>query len=265
VALKEDLAAPPESEVMAQITFQRFFRRYWRLAGVSGTLREARGELHAVYGAAYVAIAPHAPSRRIALPPRRYADRAALDRALVERVQALHRAGRPVLIGTDGVDDSARVAEVLRACGLAPAVLDALHATEEALVVGRAGACGRVTVATRMAGRGTDIALDPAARAAGGLHVLCLQRNPSRRLDRQLAGRAARGGDPGSVETWWCDADESDDASRARERPLAARLAHFAWRLGQAREERRRAALRRELLRQDLDWNQRLSFTGRAT
>jgi preprotein translocase subunit SecA len=179
-----------------------------------------------------------------------------------------------VLVGTDGVDASARVAAVLRAAGLSPAVLDALHDAEEALIVARAGESGRVTVATRMAGRGTDIALDEAARAAGGLHVLSLQRNPSHRLDRQLAGRAARGGDPGSVEAWWCDDSAADagpdaaadagEAAVTADGPTASRIAHALWRVVQAREERRRAALRRALLRQDLDWNRRLAFAGRV-
>jgi preprotein translocase subunit SecA len=279
VALKEGLAAPAETETLAQITFQRFFLRYWRLAGLSGTLREARAELRSVYGLEFVAIAPHRPSRRRTLPPRRFADAAALHAAVAERAGALRAAGRPVLIGTDSVADSQAVARALAERGVPHAVLNALNDAQEAAIVARAGAAGQVTVATRMAGRGTDIALDERARAAGGLHVIDCQRNPSHRLDRQLAGRAARAGDPGSVEKW---ATGRGFAFRLRTQQggaatnlapwhaalpfaLLDRLARCMARLAQRREERRRALLRRALLQQDLQWERRLAFAGKAS
>jgi len=278
IALKEGLAAPAETETIAQITFQRFFLRYWRLAGLSGTLREARSELRAVYGLELVEIAPHRPSRRRTLPPRRFPDAATLHATIARRARDLHAAGRPVLIGTDSVADSQAVSRALTAYGVPHAVLNALNDAQEAAIVARAGVAGHVTVATRMAGRGTDIGLDERARAAGGLHVIDCQHNPSQRLDRQLAGRAARAGDPGSVEKWATGRGfEPRSTSHAgsaatnlegwRTLPLVF-LDRLAWcmaRLAQRREERRRAALRHTLLQQDLQWERRLAFAGKAS
>ena len=132
---------------------------------------------------------------------------------------------------------------------------------------------GQVTVATRMAGRGTDIALDAAARAAGGLHVLSCQHNKSRRHDRQLAGRAGRQGDPGSAEFWLSDRPSLSDLAPAADMqtPCKTSTALSAWSHAapairhwtQWQEERRRAGLRRQLLAQDLAWEQKLSFAGR--
>jgi preprotein translocase subunit SecA len=279
VALKEGLAAPGETETVAQITFQRFFQRYWRLAGLSGTLREARAELQAVYGIGMVVIPSHRPSRRQTLAPRRFPDAATLHAAVAARVEALRAAGRPVLVGTDSVADSLALSRVLAAHGIPHAVLNALSDAQEATIVAHAGIAGRVTVATRMAGRGTDIALDERARAAGGLHVIDCQDNPSHRLDRQLAGRTARAGDPGSVEKWAAgrgfgvrsstlQGGTASTLSPWHARPFAAlvdRLAQCMGRLAQRREERRRAALRRALLQQDLEWERRLAFAGKAS
>ena len=175
---------------------------------------------------------------------------------MAQRVQALRTTGRPVLVGTDSVADSQRLSTLLQAGGVPHRVLNALFDAEEAAIVAMAGGAGSVTVATRMAGRGTDIELDAAARAAGGLHVLSCQHNPSRRLDRQLAGRGARHGDPGSVEAWTCDPGDGP--------AVPAWMAGWSRRAGQRRDERRRAVLRRVLLEQDLYWEGRLAFAGAA-
>ena len=181
---------------------------------------------------------------RSQLPARVFSDANAMFMAVTERVLALRSAGRPVLVGTDSVADSQQLSERLRERGVPHRVLNALFDAQEAAIVAMAGRAASVTVATRMAGRGTDIELDPEARAAGGLHVLSCQRNPSRRLDRQLAGRGARHGDPGSVEAW------SVDAGYGR------------W--AQWLDERRHRELRRGLLEQDLYWERRLAFAGAA-
>jgi preprotein translocase subunit SecA len=274
VALKEGLAPPDETETVAQTTFQRFFQRYWRLGGLSGTLWEARHELGRVYGAKVVRIPLHRPCLRREWPARIVAAAAPPWPEAVQRIAALAGAGRPVLVGVDGIAAARALAEALAAAGVPHRVLDALHDADEAAIVAAAGRAGQVTVATRMAGRGTDIELDAAARAAGGLHVLNLQCNPSRRLDRQLAGRAARHGDPGSVETWLVpsvltsagasgvDMDGSwNTASRPLSWPIAATLQR-RWQ--QRREEGRRTAMRERLLEEDLRWEQRLAFAGPA-
>lgn len=264
VAFKEGLSPPAETETVAQTTFQRFFQRYWRLCGISGTLREAESEMHAVYGASVARIPLHQPCRRVELPPRRFEQADAMFDAVVKRLIEMRAIGRPVLVGTDSVADSVSLSERLQARGVAHDVLNALNDVQEAEIVAAAGRSGRITVATRMAGRGTDIALDDAARAAGGLHVLCCQNNPSRRLDRQLAGRAGRQGDPGSVEMWsfsgaggFAAALLSTPTFKA---PPWLALAPIRW--GQWREEHRRTSLRRSLLEQDLHWERRLAFAG---
>ncbi len=224
VALKEGLKPPAETETIAQTTFQRFFQRYWRLCGISGTLLEARAELKAVYGARVLAIPLHRRCVRKQLAPRRFVDSASMFSAVAQRVAELRQAGRPVLVGTDSVADSQQLADQLDRLSIPHRVLNALNDAEEAAIVSEAGRSGQVTVATRMAGRGTDIEIDDAARTAGGLHVLSCQHNPSRRLDRQLAGRAARQGDPGSAEAWFVGSPDQPDgaAEPARCQPPAA-------------------------------------------
>ena len=200
IELKEGCPLGTETVTAAQITYQNFFPRYRHLAGISGTLREARGELAAIYDRPVVRIPRHRPLCRTVHAPRVFATREAMWRAGVARAAALAAAGRAVLIGTDSVADSRALAAHFAAAGQPHQVLDALHDADEATLVAAAGQPGRITVATRMAGRGTDIPLAPAVRAAGGLHVICCQHNRSARVDRQLIGRGARQDDPGSAE-----------------------------------------------------------------
>jgi preprotein translocase subunit SecA len=275
VALKEGQTPPAETETVAQTTFQRFFQRYWRICGISGTLHEARDELRRVYGVGVVRIPLHRPNRRMEWPQRRFADPQSWQDAVVERITQLHRAGRPVLVGTDDVTTAQRLSDRLQTAGIAHQVLNALNDGHEAAIVAQAGGSGAVTVATRMAGRGTDIEPDAAALAAGGLHVLSCQHNPSRRLDRQLAGRAGRHGDPGSVEHWLLDARAGGQLvtalvglggwNRIAAIPGLRLLATWPYRWQQMQDENRRTQQRRLLLEQDLQWERRLAFAGRLT
>jgi preprotein translocase subunit SecA len=258
VELKEGLAPSPATRVSAQITYQRFFPRYLRLGGMSGTLAEARRELRVLYEGRVQRVPLAKPDRRRWLGERLFADSARRDAALVARVKQLVALGRPVLVGTDSVAASQRVSALLQAQGIEHQLLNALQDADEAACIARAGNAGVVTVATNMAGRGTDIALDARARAAGGLHVIATMRNRSRRIDRQLIGRAARHGDPGSAESLLA----LDDALFAQTWPGAlrralARCAHggvvftalarpFAA-LTQRRAEARQRALRAHL------------------
>ncbi|WP_415036527.1 DEAD/DEAH box helicase [Azonexus sp.] len=215
VALKEGCKPEPELETIAQITYQRFFRRYHRLGGLSGTLSESRAELRTLYGLQIVAVAPRLPPRRQIGATRAFASADERWAAVARRCTALTAQGRPVLVGTDSVAESQDLSAVLTAANLAHTVLNAHHDADEAAIVARAGEPGRITVATNMAGRGTDIEVNSAVCAAGGLHVLSCQLNPSRRIDRQLLGRAARQGQNGSAETWIALDSQ--------------RLAHDAW------------------------------------
>ena len=190
-----------------------------------------------------------------------FIDAAAKWVAVVERVIAMSRSGRPVLIGTDSVADSAHLSGLLQAAGIAHQVLNAVQDADEAACIARAGRHGSVTVATNMAGRGTDIQLDATAAAAGGLHVIACMRNRARRIDRQLIGRCARQGDPGSAQAlvalddallrriWpaWC---RRAAAACARQGQIPALLAtpllaiaqrSAEWREGQHRKRLRQA------------------------
>ncbi|KQP44264.1 hypothetical protein [Pseudorhodoferax sp. Leaf274] len=290
VALKEGIAMPPESETLLQMTYQRFFRRYHRLCGMSGTLAEGRTELRQLYGCSLLRVPLRLPDRSTAWPLRCYADEAARQQAAVARIQALSAAGRPVLVGCDSVAASEAMGAALAAAGVAHQVLHARLDAAEAAIVARAGRHGQVTVATNMAGRGTDIHLDALALAAGGLHVLSCQHNASRRHDRQLCGRAARQGQPGSHETWLVPrpppaaADGQAGGSGARlsglhrllrllrrvpgsmradgSTALPQPLLAWALRHEQGRTERLQARRRRQLFQHDIRFDASLCFTG---
>ena len=200
IEIKEGLPASGRRETLARITYQRFFQRYLRLSGMSGTLREVAGELRATYRVPVIPIPTHRRLRRrdggVRLA-RRAADK---WRRVARRALQMAARGRPVLIGTRSVAASEALAEVLLAMGAAPVVLNARQDADEAAVIAQAGEKGRITIATNMAGRGADIVLTPESRAVGGLHVILTEFHESPRIDRQLYGRAGRQGDPGSVE-----------------------------------------------------------------
>jgi preprotein translocase subunit SecA len=266
VERKEGLALSPRRSTIARMTYQRFFRRYRRLAGLSGTLREVGAELWRVYRLPVVALPPHRADRKTWHPVRGYADGAAKWRAIAAEVARIHATGAPVLIGTRSVASAAHAAAVLTAAGLAPVVLSADQDAAEAEVVARAGAPGAITVATNMAGRGTDIALHPGVVALGGLHVVVSEPHESRRIDRQLAGRCGRQGDPGQVLRFVSLDDALMLGHGATGLRAMARLGSGAIRrlasLAQHRAERLHARLRRDLLRAD-DWlGDATAFTG---
>ncbi len=274
VELKEGCAPGPATATRAQITFQRFFARYVRLCGMSGTLAECRRELAAVCGRQVVAVAPRRPSLRLLGPDRLYADAASRRAAIVQRVTELHHLGRPVLVGTDSVAESETLAALLAQAGIPHRVLNARHDAAEAQIVSAAGQPAAVTVATQMAGRGTDITLGDGVAALGGLHVLCALDSLNPRLARQLIGRCARQGDPGSAETWrqrdagaWAGRAGSSVLLRGRKpdehgrlRVSAALLKRWAAWLG-GLDERRAARQRQRLLEQDREWQRQLDFS----
>ncbi len=271
IELKEGCPLGQETTTAAQMTYQRFFPRYRHLAGISGTLAEAAAELATVYDRPIIRLPTHKPLARHIAPPRVFATQHAMWQAAAERAAALAEQGRAVLIGTDSVRDSRQLAATLTAAGIEHTVLDALQDADEAAIVAQAGQPGRITVATRMAGRGTDIRLADAVRAAGGLHVICCQHNPNRRIDRQLIGRSARQGDPGSAEHFRAlDADAPDTGvSPAVRRALTRFLPYLPeraiaalFRLGQDRTAARERQVRAALLRDDHARQQRHAYRG---
>jgi preprotein translocase subunit SecA len=201
IELKEACKPSAELVTAAQITYQRFFSRYLHLCGMSGTLLEGRSELRAVYGVPVVRVPLRKAWRRVVLPTRVFGTHDARWRFVVPRAREIQARGGAVLIGTDSVADSQALSRRLDAAGLAHVVLNARQDRHEAHVIATAGQPGRITVATSMAGRGTDIALSESVARSGGLHVMLCQANASRRIDRQFTGRAARRGEPGSCET----------------------------------------------------------------
>ncbi len=217
VEIKEGLEPQMPAVTAAQMTYQRFFDRYEHLCGMSGTLQEARRELSQTYGLKLARVPLAQPDRRRWFGERLLPGAEAKWRAVVDRVSDCRRRGRPVLIGTESVTASLQLSAHLSQAGIEHQVLNAVQSRDEAELIARAGRVAAVTVATNIAGRGTDIQLDSAARRAGGLHVIATMRNRSRRIDRQLIGRGARHGDPGSAESI-LSLDDSLIANRWSER-----------------------------------------------
>src|SRR3990170_4095314 len=200
IEAKEGCPITGQQETLARISYQKFFRRYLRVAGMTGTAREVARELWAVYRLPVVTIPTNRPVRRTRVPDQVYVTADAKWAAIVDSLRRLHAEGRPVLVGTRSVSASEHLSELLKAAGLPHQVLNAGQDQEEAEVIAIAGSCGRITVATNMAGRGTDIRLGPGVAELGGLHVLATERHEARRIDRQLFGRGGRQGDPGSFQ-----------------------------------------------------------------
>ncbi|MEQ8845059.1 MAG: hypothetical protein RIB58_09415 [Phycisphaerales bacterium] len=264
VEAKENVEVTADRETLARVSFQRFFRSYRFLAGMSGTVIDARGEIEAVYQRPVVVMPTNRPLIRERWPTRIFRSSSAKFAAIVDSVVAQHAQGRPVLVGTRSIEVSEKISERLEARGLAHQVLNANFDATEADLIAGAGQSGAITVATNMAGRGTDIVLDGAARDAGGLHVILTEPHASTRIDRQFIGRAGRQGDPGSSQIFASLEDELivHNAPKlaafirrrtAREEVSGDRLAKIALRQAQKKAEARDRINRGHVLRQD-DW-----------
>ena len=267
IEAKEGVSITGQQETLARISYQRFFRRYLRIAGMTGTAREVARELWAVYGLAVVTIPTNRPVRRHRLEDAVHISANEKWAAIVDSVRTHHAAGRPVLVGTRSVAASEHLSELLTQAELPHQVLNARQDQEEAKVVANAGERGRITVATNMAGRGTDIKLGPGVAELGGLHVLATERHDARRIDRQLFGRGGRQGDPGSYQAIVSLEDEIVHEQFGR---YAGRIAKRFPRtarplvgIAQSMAERHNARTRRELLRVDDHLSDLLAFTGR--
>lgn len=202
VETKEGLTVSAPTRVAARSSYQAFYQGYRRLCGMSGTLREVRHELWRWYRLAVVTIPTHRPVARRVWPDRIYITAHEKHLAAAARAVELSRLGRPVLLGAWSITTSQSLSGLLESEGISHEVLNAVREPQEAAIIARAGEESTVTVATNMAGRGTDILLSSFSREAGGLAVIATDRHDEARVDRQLAGRAGRQGDPGSVETF---------------------------------------------------------------
>nr|WP_283055211.1 hypothetical protein [Thetidibacter halocola] len=269
VEAREGVAVTGQNLAVARMTYQRLYRRYVHLSGMTGTAREVAGELRAVYCLVTERIPPRKRSRLRFRRPRVFVRADARWQAVADTAAAEIARGRAVLIGTRSVAASLTVSEALTRAGLEHRVLNAENDFEAAEVIAEAGQPRRITVATNMAGRGVDIALAPEVVAAGGLHVILTERHDAGRIDRQLAGRAGRRGEPGSVSVLL---SLDDHLLKVLDAPVLKALARLPL-LGlgprlrlfdraQRRAERSHARARRDLVRQDRRLNKLLSFTG---
>ncbi len=274
VSAKEEVEVQPPKDTYARVSFQRFFRLYRKLAGMTGTAAEAWREFWQIYHAPVVTIPTNRPCIRKVLPDRVYATEEAKWKAIVEEIRRMHETGRPILVGTRSVGASERVSQLLTDLDLEHQVLNAVRHREEAQVTAAAGQPGKITVATNMAGRGTDIRLGAGVAELGGLHVLATERHEAGRIDRQLFGRSARQGDPGSAQAVVSLEDELVRrhgphlaASLRRrhgrtDREVSGRLSRHLFNSAQRRAERLSLAQRKGVLRAD-DWlDEYLGFAG---
>jgi len=274
VEAKEGLEVQPMKDTLGRISFQRFFRLYRKLSGMTGTAAEAGPELWQIYKVPVVRVPTHRPCIRRELPDRIVGTSEGRWRAVVEAVGGFKEQGRPVLVGTRSVQASERLSELLNEAGIEHEVLNAVQHAEEAQIIAAAGQPGRVTVATNMAGRGTDIKLGGGVAEMGGLVVICTERHESRRIDRQLFGRAGRQGDPGLALSF---ASVEDDLVRRYGRGwrglllrtaagapgiASRRTARAALGLAQQRAERAARTQRKGVLRSDHWLDEHLGFAG---
>jgi preprotein translocase subunit SecA len=266
VEAKEGLEITADRETLARLSFQRFFRMYPTLSGMTGTAADARVEMEKVYTRPVTVIPTNRPVVRERFPTRVFRTTEGRWSAVVDSIGELHREGRPLLVGTRSIEASELLSSRLKARGMVHRVLNANFDKDEADLIAQAGRRGQITVATNMAGRGTDIKPDHEALEAGGLHVMLTEMHGAKRIDRQFIGRAGRQGDPGSAQMF---VSLEDELVRLHARRLARylrgagqseelggtlrRRALMVFRLAQKRSEARARRSRGEVLRQD-DW-----------
>ena len=200
IEAKEHVQVKRESRTLATITFQNFFNKFKKKAGMTGTAQTEEKEFRNIYSMDVIQIPTNKPVLRKDLDDAVYKSKKEKFKAVVDEIEAIHETGAPVLVGTIAIETSELLSSMLRKRGIKHNVLNAKFHEQEAAIVAEAGVHGAVTIATNMAGRGTDIKLDDEAKAAGGLHIVGTERHESRRIDNQLRGRAGRQGDPGQSQ-----------------------------------------------------------------
>lgn len=261
VEAKEVLPVRDGNRTLARITRQRFAGLYQRLCGMTGTARGSEKEFRTIYGLDIEQIETHRPSQRVVGPLLVFADDAERWSQVAAEVRAIHADGRPVLVGTTSVSSSQRIADELVAANIPFELLNGIQDADEAEIVTRAGEMKAVTVATGLAGRGTDIALGPGVRELGGLHVIVCEMQSSARVERQLVGRAARQGDPGTASRYLsADDDYLEDAGpwlseqirRGRRHGLEKAVREVQRRADQQASKRRVAMWKHDGQRDDL-------------
>jgi len=274
VEAKEGIEVSNPSETLARLSFQRYFRLYRKLSGMTGTAEEAAAEFWHIYRLPVLTVPTNKPCIRKLLTDSAFATEGEKWGAIVREIEQWHKTGRPILVGTRSVHASERLAAMLAQKGLPFNLLNAVRHREEARVVAAAGEEGRITIATNMAGRGTDIKLGRTVAGMGGLHVIATERHESGRIDRQLFGRCARQGDPGSAQAFMSVEDElirrfvpgalrNRLASAVKGRaPGAKKLAEAALSHAQRTAQNLAFRQRRNVLQMDTWLEEALSFSG---
>ncbi|MBW7877558.1 MAG: hypothetical protein H3C47_16395 [Candidatus Cloacimonetes bacterium] len=272
IEAKENLVLTDPTETHTRMSFQRFFRLYSRLSGMSGTMQNLHSELWHIYKLSTIKIPKRVPNTYKLEPALIVATTDAKWQSVCENIKQIHPTGRPILVGTRSIDESELLASMLQSLGIQCTLLNALHHEKEAEIIARAGAVGSITIATNMAGRGTDILISDEVVKLGGLHVISTQRHESSRVDLQLYGRTARQGQPGTVipilsledfilkqhcpPTLYSLLQKTVHTAPGR---LLA-LMTYSW--IQHRTEKVSSSVRKKILEKDFSLNDMLSFTS---
>lgn len=269
IEAKEGLKVQNESMTLATITLQNYFRMYEKLSGMTGTAKTEEEEFKRIYGMDVVVIPTNRPVQRVDMPDMIYKSEAAKYRAAIEEIVQRHKTGQPILVGTTSIEKSEMISELLKRKGVKHTVLNAKQHAREADIVSLAGQKGAVTIATNMAGRGTDIKLGEGVHELGGLHILGTERHESRRIDNQLRGRAGRQGDPGSSQFFLSLQDElmrrfgsenimnmMDRLGMEEDTPIESKMVSRAIESAQKRVEGNNFDVRRVVLQYDDVMNQ---------
>ncbi|MFB5266717.1 preprotein translocase subunit SecA [Paenibacillus enshidis] len=269
IEAKEAIGVQNESMTLATITFQNYFRMYRKLAGMTGTAKTEEEEFKKIYGLEVLQIPTNRPNQRVDMADVVYKSVKGKFKAVVDEIVERHQKQQPVLVGTVSIENSELLSEMLKRKGVKHKVLNAKYHAEEAEIISRAGEAGAVTIATNMAGRGTDIVLGEGVAELGGLHIIGTERHESRRIDNQLRGRAGRQGDPGSTQFYLSLGDElmkrfgADNVLNMMERlgfeedqPIESRMITRAIESAQKRVEGNNFDLRKVVLQYDDVMNQ---------
>lgn len=269
IEAKEGIEVQNESMTLATITFQNYFRMYRKLAGMTGTAKTEEEEFKKIYGLEVLQVPTNKPNQRIDMPDVVYKSVNGKFKAVVEEIVERHKKNQPVLVGTVSIENSELISDMLKRKGVKHQVLNAKYHAEEAEIIAGAGQPGAVTIATNMAGRGTDILLGEGVAELGGLHIIGTERHESRRIDNQLRGRAGRQGDPGSTQFYLSLGDElmkrfgADNVLNMMERlgfeedqPIESKMITRAIESAQKRVEGNNFDLRKIVLQYDDVMNQ---------
>ena len=271
---KEKCELTGQSETIASLSFQNFFKRYKHLCGMTGTAQEAKAELKRAYNLPVVCVPTHQKSRRVKQLPLFASDETEHQKLLIAEIEECHSSGQPVLVGTRSLAQSERISDSLTAINMHHQVLNARQDEHEAEVVAQAGAKNAVTIATNIAGRGTDIPVTKEVRTLGGLHVIIAELNDNQRIDRQLIGRGARQGDPGSFKYIISLTDELLirylpewmlnllKRSFFRNTPIWPLVCKLIAGFVQAMHEHQQRIIRKQVALNDKEMNKKLSFSG---